>query len=55
MTNMDAVKNDVLVAAWNASDDRKVRSLIRQSLGSCEVDFRGCKMKILPGISEFQL
>lgn len=57
MTNMNAVENDLLVAAWKASDNRQVRNLIRQSLGSCEVDFRGCKMKIFPrnNNTEFQI
>ncbi|MBE9475740.1 MAG: FkbM family methyltransferase [Proteobacteria bacterium] len=57
MANMNAVENDVLVAAWNASDNRQVRGLIRQSLGSCEIDFRGCKMKIYPrnNNTEFQI
>jgi len=57
MTTMDAVKNDILVAAWNTSDSRKVRNLIRQSLGSCEVGFRGCKIKIFPrnNNTEFQI
>jgi FkbM family methyltransferase len=57
MAKMDAVENEILVTAWNTSDSRKVRGLIRQSLGSCEVDFRGCKMKIHPrnNNTEFQI
>ena len=57
MACMNAVENDLLVAAWKASDNRQVRGLIRQSLGSCEVDFRGCKMKIFPrnNNTEFQI
>ncbi len=57
MADMNAVENDTLVAAWNASDSRRVRGLIRRSLGSCEVDFRGCKMKIYPrnNNTEFQI
>ncbi len=57
MTSMNAVENDLLVAAWKASDSREVRGLIRQSLGSCIVDFRGCKMKIFPrnNNTEFQI